>query len=311
MGISAISDAFSHKYITMQIFGRDGSWYLIPMRGVTTGTAIVKIAGQCYPFIVDPRKIQTYRYKGAKTIQTILYSLEDMLPLDLGALSRLREHSEASGIKQYDENVMTILKRAVELLGDTDEGLISVDSIESDMKARGEDVGRIVQDFLARTGVTQVVRPVPELMEYLVERMTISPSHISTLLYSMQRMDWEHRKISNPAKTPFQHWLALILGVAGIGGALGVIALGFDAGWFDSSGDGVIEDILSLASLYDSPEDAVKAGVKIDGVELLPAIVPEPEPVVDTGIVLSNVGPEKPDQNVTNDTLKIAISGDE
>ena len=82
MGIAGVGYAFSGKYPTMQIFSRDGSWYVIPIRSVSSSSLIlVKIKGRIYPFLLDASKMKTYRYKGSKIVQTLLYSLEDAIPV--------------------------------------------------------------------------------------------------------------------------------------------------------------------------------------------------------------------------------------
>ena len=62
MGIAGVGDAFSSKYPTMQIFARDGSWYVVPIRNLSASSLIlVKIKGKIYPFLLDASKMKTYR----------------------------------------------------------------------------------------------------------------------------------------------------------------------------------------------------------------------------------------------------------
>ena len=162
MGIAGIGDAFSSKYPTMQIFGRDGSWHIVPLRVVTGSMVLVKINGQIYPFSLDASKFKTYRYKGAKTIQTVIYSLEDAIPLDIDKLSKLAANATATGIRTIDANAAAILLRAAELLlEDKDRDVIPVDEIAEDMRRRGEDPGTMIADFVSQHNVTSTVRPVP------------------------------------------------------------------------------------------------------------------------------------------------------
>ena len=252
MGIAGIGDAFSGKYPTMQIFGKDGSWHVVPIRKVTGSMIVVKIAGKMYPFLLDASKFRTYRYRGAKTIQTILYSLEDAIPLDLRKLEKLEENAAITGIRKIDAEAAAMLLRAAELLiADTERDAIDIDDIAKDMDKRGEDPGTLVADFAGKHNVIKIVRPVPEITEYLTDRLMLSPSVIATGIMQLRRMDNEWRKIANPAKAPFGHWLlVLVVGaLIAVGGGIAFIAI--EEGWFDGvGGSGSLDDLLKLAEQF-------------------------------------------------------------
>ena len=255
MGIAGIGDAFSAKYPTLQIFGRDGSWHVVPLRRVTGTMVLVKIQGRIYPFILDASKFRTYRYKGAKTIQTILYSLEDAIPLDIEKLQKLVKNSALTGVRKIDVPAATMLLRAAELLlGDEKRDFIPVTEIGEDMQARGEDPGALVADFVGQHNITSIVRPVPEITEYLTDRLMLSPSLIANGIMLLRQMDNEWRKIANPAKSPFQHWLLVIVAVCGLAIAGGVIYTGIEEGWIAGGVGGELEDLITLANLYPSPD---------------------------------------------------------
>ena len=284
MGIAGVGDAFSGKYPTMQIFSRDGSWYVIPIRSVSSSSLIlVKIKGRIYPFLLDASKMKTYRYKGSKIVQTLLYSLEDAIPVSPENLIRLQQFAKQSGIGKLDANSAMLILRAHEmLLGDETRSVVSLEEIAEDMKARGEDPGTIISDFTASTGILQVVRPMPEVVEYLSDRLMINPSALASGLLELKQMSWEWKKIANPAKTPFQHWMLLIGVVIGISAIAGIGVYGYEQGWF-TGGLPAGLDWLDLQEQFpDGPPGAPAAS---DIVPELPA---------DPGIVIPGLEPLAP-----------------
>ena len=252
MGIAGVGDAFSSKYPTMQIFARDGSWYVVPIRNLSASSLIlVKIKGKIYPFLLDASKMKTYRYQGGRIVQTLLYSLEDAIPLDPENLIKIRQNAVLSGIGKIDENSAMLLLRAHELLlGDPEKSTISLDEIERDMRARGEDPGTIISDFTGATGILEITRPIPEVVEYLSDRLMLNPSVLATALLELKNLSWEWKKIANPAKTPFQHWILLIAVMAVVGGGAGIGYIGYNDGWFSGGLPGGDLDWLSLQAQF-------------------------------------------------------------
>ena len=302
MGIIGIKDAFSAKYPTMQIFGPDGSWHLIPLRKTEGSVIFVKISNNVYPFLLDYSKLKTYRYRGAKIIQTILYSIDDIFPIDTNAMEKLRAYSEKNqiGSYQYDSAALIIqAKQALDSQEDKD-GYISVSDIISNT-VESDKIEIAVKNLFESTGIVKLTRPSAEVSEFLSTRLTANPSTLANAFLSLKQMDWEWRKIANPAKGPFKHWM-LIIGMAGIATMIaGVLGFGYMEGWFSDSiaggfdifsldSDGNI-DWLSLQSQYpDGPPDS--------------ATTPEvADPVADPPLVAGQLDP-----NATENTSDIESS---
>ena len=245
---------------------------------------MVKIRDQVYPFLLDASKLKTYRYRGSKTVQTILYSLEDAIPIDPENLVKIAQNAKRSGITKIDQNSAALILRAHELLlGDETRTSISVDEIQRDMVARGEDPGQIISDFTAATGILSVTRPLPDVVEYLTERLMVSPSAFSTGLFELKTLGWEWKRIANPSKGPFKHWLLLILAVVSVGGTACVMVLGYEAGWFDNFGSPGGLDWNELASQFPGgPPNEILS--ELTGVDILPTPAPVAPVIEDPGI---------------------------
>lgn len=263
MGILGLGDAFSSRYPTIQVFARDGTWHVIPLKKITDTLVMVSIRGHVYPFLLDARAMKTYRNKGGKTVQTILYSLEDSIPLDTAALVKLRDNAENSGVRKIDRDAAIVLMRATELLSEKEEDVISLEEVKQDMISKGEEVGNVFTDFQAKTGLIKIVRPLPEITEYLTERLMVSPSMFSSGLLEMRQTNFEFRKIGNPAKTPFGHWL-LVAGILMIVGVIGTaVYMGFEEGWFTGGVSTSLQDIFEMQKLFpDGPPSGFDAAVQ-------------------------------------------------
>lgn len=315
MGIVGIGDAFGSRYPTMQVFDRRGNWHVIPLRGITGTLVLASIEGKLYPFILESNAFKTYTYKGAKTVKTILFSLEDALPIDTNALQKIKSNAEKTGIESLDIDVAGVIIRAAELIAESDKGYITLEEMKADAVERGEDISVMLDDFRTKTGLIKVVEPLPEVTRYIKERLTVSPSLLTSAFLEMKQMNWEWRKVANPAKTPFGHWTLIILMILGLGGGGAVLVLGIEEGWFDNLGGGgpglSFEDLLNLQEQFPGGPPITDPGVPAEsqGIDL-PDIndlrdtlnLPAPEPVPENDTVIS-----PPEPVPENDTAAAVI----
>ena len=272
-GITNIADAFNSKYPTMQIFSEAGTWDVIPLRKISSGLIFVKVRGKVYPFVLDASKMKTYRYKGGKVIQTILYDIEDAYPIDPATLRRIQEYGEENGVTHWTEQGAIAVQMAYDYLhNDPEHTEVYIEDL-CKKSFDAPDLEYIIKTMIQDVGSNTLVKPTPQLADVFDKKINTDPKMITQGIMELKTELFEYRKIANPAKTPFKGWVMLFC-IIGIVGVIGI------AGWYADqegllSGDnnllsGNVEDIdwESLQNLG-SPKELL-GGFELDPLDIIP-----------------------------------------
>ena len=272
-GITNIADAFNSKYPTMQIFSEAGTWDVIPLRKISSGLIFVKVRGKVYPFVLDASKMKTYRYKGGKVIQTILYDIEDAYPIDPATLRRLREYADKNNVTNWTEQGVIAVQMAYDYLhNDPEHTEVYIEDLcKSNFESPNMELE--IKTMIENVGAKSLVKPTPQLAEVFDRKINLDPKMMAQGIMELKNELFEYRKIANPAKTPFKGWI-MIFALIGIFGAIAV------GGWYADqegllSGDndllgGNVEDIdwESLQNLG-SPQELL-GGFELDPLDIIP-----------------------------------------
>jgi len=271
-----LKDCFSTKYPTVQLFDSVGGWYCFPLKNthIYDGKFMVKIGDRMYVLAVDLSKMMTYRGKGAPPIQTILYNVKDTKPIDLSDLQTIEDFCKTNGIRKIHEAEALLIcayarYQSAYLAKSDREGVPDVDTLSFEavidmlLEVEGHPVNSSerakrrmeYEDAVKRMGRDNLLQPVQPIASYLGNKLVDDPESITSLIVGASRMDFQWKKISNPAKSPTKWWMLMlgILGVVGIAAVLGYVFLGGDIG---TSQEDVFERLKQLQdSGVEAPDD--------------------------------------------------------
>lgn len=318
-GIWSANPAFSTRRPTAQIFARDGTWHIVPMGKTAGGLFFARIEGRIYPFIVDPRAWKHRRVKGGLVVRTMLYSLDDIFPLEPADLKAVHEYIKANDMGPLGPEVAALVTRAYDMLRDlkgVPDNSVSVADLVEDV-TMAPDVEAAVKKTISAIGHHKIAAPSPDVHAVLADRMRASPDVLITGIQRLKEEEIQWRQIAQPAKGPFGHWVLMafiIFGAAALalGAALyadGSITFGgtplpsdIDWGALDSQfgtpsdlPSGVIEQVPGLGGLLPDVGDQLpNAGAPPLGSPAV--IVPPPTPpppaatVIPQGLDLDSTG---------------------
>lgn len=226
-------DAFTHKYVTAQVFDELGTWHIFPLREkyVMDGKFLVRIGKRMILLNTDLTKMKTYRYRGSKPVQTLLYTSRDAKPFDPDDLDTIREFCETNGISKINHMQAILIQAYAMLAQDHREQAIGFDDVIEQMiaplagKKTEEEIAEKKAEYLdviRDLGTKKLKGPLEPINKYLGRRMQDNPNTMANTIVNLKSANYEWKDISHPAKSPFSHWLlvAIIIGVtaaAGIG----------------------------------------------------------------------------------------------
>jgi len=275
-----LKDCFSVKYPTVQLFDDSGSWYCFPLKSshIYDGKFMVRLNDRMFVLSVDPAKMLTYRAKGAPPIQTILYTTKDTKPIDLNDLRTVADFCKRNDIRKiHDVEALLICAYARYQhnyrKGGPDNEALSFEAVISmllEVEGRKEGTAEYdarraeYEEAVRRMGRLDLVEPVQPVANYLGNKLFDDPESITSMIVGASRMDFQWKKIANPAKSPTKWWM-LILGVLG-GLVVAIVAAYFFLGDGGGAQQDVFDQIAALdAQGVEAPEDFDTGGDSLIG----------------------------------------------
>jgi len=269
-----LEDCFGSKYITVLVFDDSGGFYAFPLKNdyLLDSKFFVRINDQILLLDLDHRYIETYRHKLAKPVRIILYTTHDYRPVKLSELRDIESFCKQNRIESIDEDMAKVLIAVSAIteqhikLG-SEHTVVTIDDILSYyLKGMDENSVEYLEQrtnlIRAHTdlNLVNVLGPLDPVTQYLKSKIYGNPLSLANVIMTLRNMDFEWRKISNPAKGPFKHWLliAIIIGV--------IISIGV-AGYF--------------LSAPDSSQDVFDALVRLDQAGAPPIEEPASSPAQD------------------------------
>ena len=287
-----VRNAFGGKYLTAIVEDEASNAYVIPIKRkhIIHGHFFVRLAGQMYIFKIMHDRISVVRNWGTHPVSIIHYSTKHFLPVSMDQVADLEEFRKRNpSIKQIDELQAVLLgaakaleeetKLAVAKGGPQADGPVAITMQDAlDYVMRGADltqpqaVQRLAEytSAMDRLGTRVVVTPLALVTDFLSETVQASSLSLISILRQLEAKHWQWKAIANPAKTPFQHWGAVI--------AVAVAAAALIGGTFVLTGADV--SLTGDAITFDDLVAAQEAGLPPPGAPPAAEPAEQPEPVV-------------------------------
>lgn len=259
MGIMSGRDIFSPKWITAEIDDANGRRWFIAIKHTIGGFFLARVDHQLYCFELDYRQVKTYVAKGARSLKMIHYDTTHFRPIDARSQQELKawleQHQmEAVGIKAH--LFMRLLGKR-EAAGNKPPHDIPklADLYQSDEP----EVQEIIS-FMKGLGTDQIISPTGRLADFLdSELRTTRPAFLGQLAHHIQNTDRAHKELNNVPITATFGWLKMgliiIMGLA----CVGVLWVGYEAGWIPT-GELSPQEIIDQYGTPEAVRNAIVSG---------------------------------------------------
>lgn len=179
----------------------------------------------------------THRGVSTRSFGVLWYTTKNYLPISAGDTAVLDEVLRTNSLPKVNYKLL----RTMKLLGNREKKIEAkdfsghslqtlVDEIAEHKNEYTEQVENIT-NYLDHLQVKQIVTPVREVAEFLEEELTTTdPKFLGDIVSTLQRVDQEHKKVTNVPITGKLPWfkILLIVSLVGILGGVGY--------WLYSSG---------------------------------------------------------------------------
>ena len=229
MGIVSGKDLLSSKYVTAEIADASKRVYHVPIKTTIGDYFLTEINKQVYCFKIVPARILTSLILN-KSFRILQYSTKNYLPISAGDNALLEQVLRENSLPKVNYKLLRTLK----LLGNREkqnektefspQSLVSlVEEISQHENEYTEQVQSIT-NYLQHLQVKQIVTPVREVTEFLEDELTTTdPRFLGDIVSTLQRVDLEHKKVTNvpiKGKMPILK-IILIVSLVGIIGGVG------------------------------------------------------------------------------------------
>jgi len=214
MGVLSGRDLFSAKWITAVITDAASRMFFVPIKYVVGDFFVASIERQIYCFKIDGSRIKTYRHTLVKSFRVLQYDTTHYLPISAGDTRELAEVLRKNSLPKVSHNMFKTLK----ILGSREKDDFTPHKLQELVKEvskyeneYSEEV-RNLTNYLTHLKVDQIITPVRGVSEFLESDVLATDSQfLGTIVSSYQRLDIEHKKVTNTPLTGKLPWIKIIV----------------------------------------------------------------------------------------------------
>lgn len=230
MGILSGKDLYSSKYVTAEIDDASKRRHIVPIKYTIGDLFLTEIGKQIYCFKIEPNRIVTYRETLTKSFRVLNYTTKNFMPISAGDNAVLEEVLRVNALPKVDYklfNTLKLLGKREKTKETKDFAAHSLQNLVQEVSVHENEYTEKVQNitaFLEHLQVKQIVTPVREVTEFLDEELIATrPGFLGDIVSTLQRVDQEHKKVTNVPITGKLPWfkMLLIITLVGILGGVG------------------------------------------------------------------------------------------
>ena len=238
MGVISHRDVFSPKWITAIIKDSSGRGHFVPIKHTIGDYFVTDIDKQVYCFKIEDSRMITYKETAARSIRLLFYSTKHYLPISPENNKRIEDVLDTNNLPR----VNMMMFGAFKLLSQREKQ--AKETFEShDLKAIVETISsngqkyqlqaKNLETYFENMAVKQIITPVKEITEFIEDDLVATdPKFLGDIYNSIQRTDFEHKKVTNRTENAKKPWMIIIALVAI------VCAIAFMGFYLLSSGNG-------------------------------------------------------------------------
>ena len=205
--------------------------HYIPIKFPIGDFFIAEIRKEIFCFKIDPSKIMTYRETMTKSFRVIWYTTANYQPISAGDNSLLEHVLKTNSLPKVNYTLLSTLKTLGKREKNVQPGKEfpghSLTSLIEEVGKHENQYTEQVQNitnYLEHLQTNQIVTPVREVADFLEDELIVPDAKfLGDIVSTLQRVDHEHKKVTNVPITGKMPWLkiALILGLVGVLGGAG------------------------------------------------------------------------------------------
>ena len=201
MGILSGKDIFTSKYVTAEITDSKNQIHYVPIKHELGNYFVADIDGELFAFSLKNARILTYKRTFAKQFQVIQYDTSHFTCIS-PTVKELEHMLQLNGLPKMD----SMLHKVLRVLGQREKtgDKFKETDIESLMALFAEQAGqypdqiRNIKAYLDELDIKKIVTPVRQVTEFIQgDLVATMPSFLGEMIPRYQRVDTEHKKITN------------------------------------------------------------------------------------------------------------------
>ena len=249
MGVLSGRDILTSKFITAEITDSEDRIHYVAIKHTIGDFFVADLDGKFFAFTLKNARILTHRVTMTKSFRVIQFDTSHYASIkpETKELELLLARNSLPKMNGMLHNVLRVLSKR-EKHDFKPHSIIDLVAEFADKSGQYPEEVRNIKNYLLELDVDTIVTPVRKVTDFIQEDLiATSPSFLGELVPRIQRLDNEHRKITNtPVKgTGGMMKLAVIALMAVV--IIGGIAYAADQGMFD----GIFEFTDSMSTIGD------------------------------------------------------------
>ena len=265
MGVLSGKDLLTGKYITAMITDDKNQIHFVPIKHTIGDYFVTDIDGDLYAFSLKDARLLTYKRIGAKTFQVIQYDTCNFTSLkpEIKELELVLKKNSLPKVDSMLHNVLRVLARR-------EKENFSPHNIKDLMAVFAEQAGqfpeevRNIKAYLDELDINEIVTPVRKVTDFIQGDLVATvPSFLGESIPRYQRLDNEHKKITNTPIKGTGGMMKVVVLIAIIVIGMLAVFVAYDQGAFD----GIFDFTDNLSTIGEgfsglpSPTGGFQAGV--------------------------------------------------
>jgi len=241
MGVLTGRDLLTAKYITAEITDSEDRVHYVPIKHTIGDYFIADLDGKIFAFTLKNARILIHRRTMTKSFRVIQYDTchYSSIKSETKELQLLLEKNALPKINRLLHNILRVFARREKkpfVAHDINKLVEEFSKEESKHKKNSKYADEIlnIKKYLEELDIDKIVTPVRKITEFITDDLiATSPSFLGELLPRYQRLDTEHKKITNtPVKGTGGIIKLMVIAFACVAIVLGVVVAA-DQGVFD------------------------------------------------------------------------------
>lgn len=235
MGVLNGRDKLTSKYITAEISDSEDRLHYVPIKHTIGDYFVADLDGKFFAFSLKNARILIHRVTLEKSFRVIQYDTThfNSIKPETKELEIVLQKNSLPKVNRMMFNVLRVL-------GKREKAEFNPHSISDLIREFGQQEGkypdevRSIKNYLSELDVDSIVTPVRKVTDFIQEDLiATNPSFLGELLPRIQRLDNEHKKITNtPLKGTNSFMKVAIIGLIAVVLIVGV-AFAYEQGMFD------------------------------------------------------------------------------
>lgn len=235
MGVLHGRDLYSPNWINAEIDDASGRRWVVPIKTTIGDYFLTEIENQLYCFEIDHSAVKTYRGTGLRSIRFLNYDTKHFRPITqkVKQLELTLRKNSLPRMNGMMAGVFKILGRREKANFENHKITDLIDELKKHADEYAEQVRNIVT-YLRDLDIEEIVTPVRGVSDYIEDDLkTTRPAFLGSIISHFQRLDGEHKKVTNTPLGPKRAWMKMLLLIMGVMLVGFILYWGYTEGWFD------------------------------------------------------------------------------